>query len=64
MQNDLTFGDLDGQSAELLPSRETLFFNTNWTGVYASNTSLALNAATVLSEATSAADQRVTVTQD
>ncbi len=64
MRNDLTFGDLDGQSAELLPSRETLFFNTNWAGVYASNTSLALNAATVLSEADSAAYQRVTVSQD
>jgi hypothetical protein len=63
MQNDLTFGDLDGQSAELLPSRETLFFNTNWAGVYASNSSLALNAATILSEANSAAYQQVHVNQ-
>lgn len=63
MQNDLTFGDLDGQSAELLPSRETLYFNTNWAAVYASNSSLAVNAATILSEANSAAYQQVQVNQ-
>ena len=63
MPDELTCGELDRQSAELLPSRETLFFNNNWAAVYASNSSLALNAASVLASARSTAYQSVTVRQ-
>ncbi len=51
------------QHIELLPERETLFFNFNWSNIYASNTAVALNAATVLSQANAAALQSVTVSQ-
>ena len=63
MHEDLTFGELDRQSAELLPARETLFLNNNWANVYASNSSLALNAATLFSSANSTAYQAVVVNQ-
>ena len=63
MHEDLTFGELDHQSAELLPARETLYLNHNWANVYASNSSLALNAATLFSSAQSAAFQTVSVNQ-
>jgi hypothetical protein len=59
----LTIADLDAQSVELLPSKETLFFDSNWAAVYASNSSLAVNAATLLSSATSAAVQNIVVAQ-
>lgn len=61
----LTITELEGQSLELLPTRETLFFNfgKNWAAVYATNSSLAVNAATILSEANSAALQSIDVTQ-
>jgi hypothetical protein len=62
MQN-ITFAELDTQAVELLPSKETLFFDTNWVGIYASNSSLAVNAATLLSQANSAAVQTVYVSQ-
>lgn len=63
MHEDLTFGELDHQSAELLPTRETLYLNNNWATVLASNSSLALNAATLFSSAESAAFQTVSVNQ-
>jgi hypothetical protein len=64
MRKELTLTELDVESAELLPARETLFFNTyNWAGVYASNSSLAVNAATLLSQANSAAVQTIGVSQ-
>lgn len=64
MRNELTFSELDVESVELLPARETLFFNTyNWAGIYASNSSLAVNAATLLSQANSAALQSISVSQ-
>ena len=59
----ITIVELEAQSVELLPTRETLFFNSNWAGVVASNSSLALNAATVLSAANSAAVQTIFVNQ-
>ncbi|MCU1559160.1 hypothetical protein [Mycetocola sp.] len=59
----LTIAELDAQSVELLPSKETLFFDTNWAAVYASNSSLAVNAATLLSSANSTALQSVNVYQ-
>jgi hypothetical protein len=63
---ELTIQDLEGQSVELLPSRETLYFggdSFNWAGVHATNTSVALNAASLLSSAESAAYQSVAVIQ-
>jgi hypothetical protein len=59
----LTIAELDAQSVELLPSKETLFFDTNWAAIYASNSSLAVNAATLLSSANSAALQYINVSQ-
>jgi hypothetical protein len=63
MRKELTLTDLDLQQVELLPARETLFFNNNWANVYASNSSLALNAATLFSQANSAAVQTIAVSQ-
>ncbi len=55
--------ELEEQSIELLPVKETLFFNNNWANVYASNSALALNAASVLSAAQATAAQAVIVRQ-
>lgn len=60
---EFTITELDGQQVELLPSKETLFFNVNWANVWASNSSLALNAGTLWSQANSAALQSVYVSQ-
>ena len=60
---EITMSELESQSVELLPEKETLFFNNNWANVFASNSSLAVNAATVLSQANSAAVQTVMVSQ-
>jgi hypothetical protein len=59
----ISMSELEVQSAELLPEKETLFFNNNWAGVYASNSSMAINAATLGSIATSGAWQSVNVVQ-
>lgn len=59
----ITLAELDAQSVELLPSKETLFFDDNWAAIYATNSSLAVNAATLLSEANSAAVQTIVVAQ-
>ncbi len=46
MRKELTFTDLDSETVELLPARETLFYgNNNWAAIYASNSSMAFNAA-------------------
>ena len=65
MRKELTFADLDTERVELLPARETLFVfgNSNWAAVYASNSSLALNAGSHFSSANSAALQSVIVSQ-
>lgn len=61
---ELTPAELDGQSVELLPDRETLFFNSyNWANVVATNQSLAMNASALLSQATSGAGQSITINQ-
>jgi hypothetical protein len=60
---ELTIQELDGQQVELLPSRETLFLDTNWANVYATNTSLALNAGSLLAVAHSSAVQNIAVVQ-
>ena len=61
----LTLTELDGQSVELLPSKETLLFDfpTNWASVYASNSSLAVSALTLGSYTSSGAWQAVLVSQ-
>jgi hypothetical protein len=64
MRKELTTSELDAQFIELLPARETLSHgNYNWAAVYASNSSLALNAASFASSANSTAVQSITVTQ-
>jgi hypothetical protein len=61
MRKELTITELDSQHVELLPARETLSFN--WANVYASNSALALNAATFFSQANALAGQTIVVTQ-
>ena len=65
MRNALSIAELETEHTELLPTRETLswFGNSNWANVFASNTSMALNAASFGSLANSAAYQAITVTQ-
>jgi hypothetical protein len=64
MRNALSIAELESEHTELLPTRETLTFgNTNWANVFASNSSMALNAASWASTANSAAYQAITVTQ-
>ena len=59
----ISMSELESQSAELLPEKETLLFDSKWAGVYAYNSSLAINAATLGSMATSGAWQTVVVNQ-
>jgi hypothetical protein len=63
MRTELTISELESESAELLPARETLFFNHNWANVYATNSSMALNAASLLSHANSQAVQQISISQ-
>jgi hypothetical protein len=64
MRKELTITELDAEFIELLPARETLSHgNYNWAAVYASNSSLALNAASVYASANSTAVQSITVSQ-
>lgn len=62
MRKELTTSELDDQRVELLPARETLNFR-GWRGVniFASNASLAFNAASYYSTAASAAVQTIAV---
>ncbi|MBD8868839.1 hypothetical protein [Nocardioides donggukensis] len=64
MRKELTFTELEAEHVELLPARETLWFgNNNWAAVYASNSSVALNAASFNAIAHSAALQSINVHQ-
>ena len=63
MREEMTLSELDEQQVELLPSRETLSFHSNWANVVASNSSLALNAASYYANALSAAHQNIWVYQ-
>jgi hypothetical protein len=64
---DFTMTEIEAQHVELLPTKETLycwnFGNTNFAQVYASNSSLALNAGSIFSTANSTALQSVSVSQ-
>ncbi|MEO5665879.1 MAG: hypothetical protein ABIR39_21630 [Nocardioides sp.] len=63
MRKELTIAELESERTELLPTRETLTFNNNWASIVASNSSMALNAASLFSAANSAAVQTITVSQ-
>ncbi len=64
MMKELTIQELEGQQVELLPSRETLFLvDADWANVYATNSSVALNAASLFSVAHSSAVQNIAVVQ-
>lgn len=63
MQAELTISELDGERIDLLPARETLYFHANWANVWASNSSMALNAASHYSTAYSHASQAIYVIQ-
>jgi hypothetical protein len=62
MRTELTMKELDLQEVELLPAREALG-SYNWASVYASNTAVALNAATFKSSAWATANQYITINQ-
>jgi len=59
----ITIEDLAGQTGELLPPRETLFFDINVAPVTAINVAIAINAASFGSSATALAGQWVVVAQ-
>jgi hypothetical protein len=61
--NALTPVDLDAEVVELLPVRETLFFDVNISPVVAVNLSMAINAASIGSIANSGALQDILVLQ-
>lgn len=70
--NEVTFGELGTQRAELLPARETLYMNgldvfidvqATLAAVSAENVSQAVNAVTENSSAESYADQYINVSQ-
>ena len=65
MRHEFTITELDAELVELLPERETLsgFGNFNWANVVASNSSLALNAASINAAAASTATQTIYVAQ-
>lgn len=55
----LRLDELDAQSLELLPARETLFFDINVAPVIGVNLALAVNAFTFGSNATALAGQQL-----
>lgn len=59
MSQEITHAELDLQAVELLPQRAAL--SGEWTGVWASNLALALNAGTEESEAAAYALQAITI---
>jgi hypothetical protein len=59
----LTLVELDAEVAELLPLKETLFFDINVSPVIAINLSMAINAASIGSIANSGALQDILVLQ-
>jgi hypothetical protein len=63
MHEELSMYELEDERVDLLPARETLHFHANWASVVASNSSLALNAASIYSNAHSTASQAIYVYQ-
>jgi hypothetical protein len=62
MNEKLTRVDLDLEEVQVLPEREALG-GYNWANIYASNTAVALNAASYWSVAKAAAFQSIYVNQ-
>jgi hypothetical protein len=60
--SELSILDLDRESGDLLPTRETLAL-VNFTGIIAGNSSVAVNALTAFSFARSSANQAIFVLQ-
>lgn len=65
VRKELTFTELDSESVELLPDRETLLFfiGNKWASVHAYNNATALQVLTLGSANTAAAGQTIVVTQ-
>jgi hypothetical protein len=63
MRTELTITELDTETAELLPARETLYYHSNWALVNATNSSMALNAGSFFSNAQSVANQSIGINQ-
>lgn len=63
MDTKLTLAELDTEMVALLPSKETLHLHSNWSSIYATNSSLALTVGSLLSQANSAAVQNISVYQ-
>jgi hypothetical protein len=64
IMRELSFAELDTERTELLPTRETLTYgNFNWANIVATNSSMALNAASYFAVANSAAQQTIVVGQ-
>jgi hypothetical protein len=63
MRKELTITELDTESVELLPSRETLHVHFNWAAVYASNSANAVNLFSHHSVAAASAHQNIAVIQ-
>jgi hypothetical protein len=59
----LPFDELDAQYLELLPARETLFFDINVAPVIGVNVALALNAASIGAAASALAGQQLSAFQ-
>ena len=55
--------ELDAQQAELLPARETLFFDVNVAPVIGVNVALAINAASIGAHANALAAQQLSALQ-
>jgi hypothetical protein len=62
MNEKLTAVELDLEEIQVLPEREALG-SYNWANVYASNTAVALNAASYFSVAKAAAVQTIVIKQ-
>ena len=62
MNEKLSAVELDLEEIQVLPEREALAF-ANWANVYASNTALALNAASYFSAAHANAFQAIVIHQ-
>ncbi|HZQ85897.1 MAG TPA: hypothetical protein VFA83_13705 [Acidimicrobiales bacterium] len=62
MSIELTAAELEAESAATLPARHLLAL-FNWAGIGATNTALALNVGSLMSNATAVAGQSIVVTQ-
>jgi hypothetical protein len=59
---ELTVAELEAESAAALPARHLMSL-VDWAGISATNTALALNAASLFASASAVAGQTIVVTQ-